>query len=125
MDSGDLPSTYCTRQSLCRVQHSAKTLRQKIRRQRNLCQVSFIGLPSAISALGKEKWPSRRRSVSACFAKCHVRGTWQRFFLFFLKKSLPSAISGGTRQRFFFYFYNFFAECPQTGHSAKIFKKNS
>ena len=59
LDSGSLPSAWgtrqrpdCTRQSLCRVRHSAKKTRQKIDRQSPLCRVSFIGhsakaLPSA------------------------------------------------------------------------------
>jgi hypothetical protein len=72
-DSGALPGAentrqrlLCTRQSLCRVQHSAKSRRQKVSRQRFLCRVLFIGhsaktLPSANPAPGKEKWTSRRR----------------------------------------------------------------
>jgi hypothetical protein len=39
-------------------------------------------------------------SVSACFAECHVRGT---------------------RQRFLFFFQNFFAECPASEALGKDF----
>ena len=58
-DSVNLPSArgtrqspICTRQRLCQVLHSANNTRQKMRRQRRLCRVSFVGhsakpLPSA------------------------------------------------------------------------------
>ena len=75
-----------TRQSLCRVQsrHSAKK--------------------SPRHGTG---------SVSTCFAECHVRGARQRFFNFFFKISLPSALPGRHLAKIFFIFFNnFFAECP-------------
>ena len=92
LDSGALPGAectrqrlLCTRQSVCRVQHSAKSLRQKISRQRFLCRVLFIGhsaktLPSANPAPAKKSGRYGAGSVIPYFAGCHVRGTRQRFF---------------------------------------------
>ena len=55
-----LPSVKNTRQSLCRVPHSAKSTRQNSGRQRGLCRVFFIGhsakaLPSADTRQRKNK----------------------------------------------------------------------
>jgi len=106
--SGSLPSAGRTRQSplytrqrLCRVPHSAKSTRQRIRRQRILCRVPPVGhsakpLPSAMSALGK--------------VNVHRH----------LPVSLPSADVAGTRQRVFNFFKKIiFAECRSDRHSAK------
>jgi hypothetical protein len=81
-------------------------------------------------------------SISLWFAGCHVRGTRQRFFNFFIislpgamseapskyffnffsKFSLPSALPGDTRQRFFLiFFYNFFAGCHVRGTRQRFF----
>ena len=120
LDSGSLPSAwgtrqrlYCTRQSLCRVRHSAKHTRQKIDRQSTLCRVYFIGhsakaLPSAPETLGKEKRPSRRRFRwrSLCRVST-LPALGKDFFKFFLKLSLPSANTWGTRQRAFIFFWEF------------------
>ena len=135
LDSDSLPSAwgtrqrlYCTRQSLCRVWHSAKHTRQKIDRQSTLCRVYFIGhsakaLPSAPETLGKEKRPSRRRFRwrSLCRVST-LPALGKDFFKFFLKLSLPSANTWGTRQRASIFFLRiFFAECQTSRHSAKIF----
>ena len=105
--SGTRQRLLCTRQRLCRVRHSAKGTRKKNYRESSLCRVPFVGhsakplpsakelLPSAESALGKE------RPVTAPVP---------------LTAALPSANPAGTRQRFFnFFFENFFAECHGYG----------
>jgi len=139
LDSGSLPSAwgtrqrlYCTRQSLCRVWHSAKHTRQKIDRQSTLCRVYFIGhsakaLPSAPETLGKEKRPSRRRFRwrSLCRVST-LPALGKDFFKFFLKLSLPSANTWGTRQRaFIFFFENFLCRVPTLHALGKDFFLNS
>ena len=57
--------------------------------------------------------------VSTCFAECHVRGARQRFFNFFFKISLPSALPGRHSAKIFF--NNFFAECPARSALGKYF----
>ena len=57
--------------------------------------------------------------VSTCFAECHVRGARQRFFNFFFKISLPSALPGRHSANIFF--NNFFAECPARSALGKYF----
>jgi len=132
LDSGALPSAECTRQrllctqqSLCRVQHSAKILRQKIRRQRFLCRVLFIGhpaktLPSANPAPGKEKWSLPPSSLALPGAMSEAPG--KDFFNFFFKFSLLGAMPGRHPAKIFlFYFYNFFAGCLTEGAPGKEF----
>ena len=77
LDSGSLSSAWgtrqrsnCTRQSLYRVQQSAKNTRQKINRQSLFCRVSFIahsanGLPSVKFDTRQKKW------FAECFSKIH------------------------------------------------------
>jgi hypothetical protein len=72
-DSQALPSARSTRQnrkntrqSLCRVLHSAKKARHTVHRQSLLCRVFFVGhsvkrFAECQRALGKEKQPLRRR----------------------------------------------------------------
>ena len=60
--------------------------------------------------------------VSTCFAECHVRGARQRFFNFFFKISLPSALPGRHSAKIFLFFLNnFFAECPARSALGKYF----
>jgi hypothetical protein len=72
-----------TRQSLCRVSHSAKRARHTVHGQSLLCRVLFLGhsvkrFAECQRALGKEKQPLRRRVTETA--------------------SLPSVL-GDTRQR--------------------------
>ena len=117
----------CTRQSLCRVQHSAKSLRQKVSRQRFLCRVLFIGhpaktLPSANPAPGKEKWSLRRRLRHPLLCRVPCQRHPAKIFLIFFSNFLCRVpCRGGTRQRFFYFFYNFFAGCRTAGAPGKEF----
>jgi len=80
LEADSLPSACCTRQSLCRVQRSAKSLRVL-----NFGH-SVKALPSAVRALGKDLMPSadgRRRLIFfKLFAECHNFGTRQRNLFF-------------------------------------------
>jgi hypothetical protein len=92
-----LPSARSTRQSLCRVSHSAKRARHTVHWQSLLCRVLFLGhsakrFAECQEVLGKEKQPSRHRVTETT--------------------SLPS-VAGDTRQRS--YLCRVFAE----QHSAK------
>ena len=104
-----------------------KSLRQKISRQIFLCRVLFIGhpaktLPSANPAPAKKSGRYGAGSVIPCFAGCHVRGTWQRFFYFFSNFLCRVPCRGGTRQRFFlFYFIISLPGVAPRGHPAKSF----
>jgi hypothetical protein len=72
-ESPALPSAWSTRQSLkntrqtlCRVSHSAKRARHTVHQQSRLCRVLFLrhstkGFVECQRALGKEKQPLRRR----------------------------------------------------------------
>ena len=85
--------------------HSAKSSRQRTRRQRFFCRVPHIGhsvkpLPSVTSALGKKKSDVNSDGL---FAECHLSGTRQRIFSFFLK-ILCRVPYSCTRQRNFFFF---------------------
>ena len=67
----------CTRQSLCRVLHSAKSCLHISSRQRLLCRVPHVGhlakdFPSATTALGKEKPPWWPGHGDGPFAECHA-----------------------------------------------------
>ena len=138
----------CTRQSLCRVQHSAKSLRQKVSRQRFLCRVLFIGhpaktLPSANPAPGKEKWSLRRRLrhpllcrvpcqrhpakiflifFQIFFAGCRAgEAPGKDFFIFFYNFFAGCRTARAPGKEFFIFFRNFFAGCQVMGHPAKNF----
>ena len=118
----------CTQQSLCRVQHSAKSLRQKVSRQRFLCRVLFIRhlaktLPSANPAPGKEKWSLRRRLRHPLLCRVpYQRHPAKIFLIFFFKFSLPGAVPGRhPAKMFLFFFYNFFAGCLTEGAPGKEF----
>ena len=82
--------------------HSAKSSRQKTRRQRFLCRVPHIGhsvkpLPSVTSALGKKKSDVNSDGL---FADCHLGGTRQRIFFLKILCRVPYSC---TRQRNFFF----------------------
>jgi hypothetical protein len=121
-ETATLPSIKNTRQSLCRVLHSAKDTRKRKYRQRRLCRVHFVGhsakpLPSAKSRTRQNLSAVTEQAHNGRFAECRVLGTRQRNHLCRVPRiwhsvkiiSLPSV---NTRQRFLD-----FAECR---HSAKI-----
>ena len=83
--------------------HSAKSSRQRTRRQRFLCRVPHIGhsvkpLPIVTSALGKKKSDVNSDGL---FAECHLSGTRQR--IFFFENSLLSAILLHSAKKFFLF----------------------
>ena len=132
LDSGSLPSAIgtqqrpnCTRQSLCRVRHSAKNTRQKNDRQSPLCRVSFIGhsakaLPRAPGALSKEKRPSRHRPRLRSLCRVPTLQALGKDFLFFLKKnSLPSALYPTLGNDVLFFFLKILCRVPPGRRSAK------
>ena len=100
LDSGSLPSAWgtrqrpnCTRQSLCRVRHSAKK-----------SDHHGAGL------------------VDGHFAECQPCRHSAKIFLIFFKKFLcwvPTREALG--KDFLFFLKKFFAECQPVRHSAKIF----
>ena len=127
MPGAECTRQLCTRQSLCRVQHSAKSLRQKISRQRFLCRVLFIGhsaktLPSANPAPGKEKWSLRRRLRHPLLCRVPCQRHPAKIFLIFFSNFLcrvPCREAPG--KPFFIFFYNFFAGCRTAGALGKEF----
>jgi len=120
-------SLLCTRQSLCPVQHSAKSIRQKISRQRFLCRVLFIGhsaktLPSANPAPGKEKWSLRRRLRHPLLCRVPCQRHPAKIFLIFFSNFLCRVpCREGTRQRFFYFFIISLPGVAPRGHPAKSF----
>ena len=134
LDSGALPGAectrqrlLCTRQSLCRVQHLAKSLRQKVSRQRFLCRVLFIGhptktLPSANPAPGKEKWSLRRRLRHPLLCRVPCQRHPAKIFLIFFQIFFAGCRAGETPGKDFFIFFiiSLPGVAPQ-GHPAKSF----
>jgi hypothetical protein len=142
-DSQALPSARSTRQnrkntrqSLCRVLHSAKKARHTVHRQSLLCRVFFVGhsakrFAECQRALGKEKQPLRRRVTETAtlpsvpgvcpatlgkgciFAECHLRHSVKNpLERVPMSGSLPNARSG-TRQSVLL------CRVSETLHSAK------
>ena len=99
----------CTRGSLLRVQHSGKSLRLILPRERRLPRVSKIvhsgkALSSAVLALGEDLTPladGRRRFLFFIFfPECST----QERFLNFFKYSLPSAAAQALGKEICFFF---------------------
>jgi hypothetical protein len=127
-------SSKNTRQSLCRVLHSAKDTRKRKCRQRGLYRVHFVRhsakpLPSAKSCTRQNLSAVTEQVHNGRFAECQDTGTWQRLILCRVPESWHSANitslpSVCTRQRFFKFCRvqtlskdsSDFAECK---HSAK------
>jgi hypothetical protein len=122
-----------TRGSLPRVQHSGKSFRGYLSRERGLPRVLKIvhsgkPSPSAVLALGKDLTPS---VSSAFFLRKHlprVQHSVKNFF-FFYKNPLPRVLHSG--KEFDFFKKNLFPECPIPStrgrvvplprHSGKVF----
>ena len=73
----------------------------------------------------RQRTHGKKLIVKDLFAECLLSGTRQRKATVTtpapLTVVLPSANPAGTRQRFFIFILNFFAECQPFGHSAKSF----
>ena len=101
--------------------HSAKSSRQRTRRQRFLCRVPHIGhsvkpLPSVTSALGKKN-PTSTLTASLPSATSAALG--KEFFFFFFENSLPSAILLHSAKKFFLFLKKNLCRVPWSRHSAK------
>ena len=92
------------------MQHSAKSLRQKVSRQRFLCRVLFIGhptktLPSANPAPGKEKWSLRRRLRHPLLCRVPCQRHPAKMFLIFFQIFFAGCRAGEAPSKDFFYFF--------------------
>ena len=77
--------------------------------------------PVELGAGGGRRWGRRRRRCDTGAGGRRVRRGWGWAgpCWAFRLKDLPSARPSGTRQRFFYFFFKFFAERPVTWRSAK------
>ena len=106
----------CTRQSLCRVRHSAKNTRQKIDRHSPLCLVSFIRHSA------KKSDRHGAGPVDGGFAECQpCRHSAKIFYFLFLNFFAECQPCRHSAKIFYFFLQNFFAECQPCRHSEKIF----
>jgi hypothetical protein len=92
-ESGALPSARSTRQtqkntrqSLCRMSHSAKRARRTVHRQRLLCRVLFLGhsaqtLPSARRYSAKKSDCHGAEVTETAYLPSVLGDTWQRSYL--------------------------------------------
>lgn len=127
LETGSLPRASGLRQRLCREPPSAKSLREKSRRQRGLCRGSFIrhlakNLPRANAGPRQRKVAVRRRLPLTTSLSRAQRPALGKEFLIFFENFFAEGSTANPRQSFFkFVFGNFFAEGCQDGPRQILF----